>query len=320
MDILDKLFSRELNRRTGERAIEIERNIKIRSRNLGKNALSAAGKKKQKLVEVSRGKESRSNLFQRLNIRFPWLKVVFVVAIGAIVVLDLLDVTVPRTGEPLNKIRVAPMSKHVKATDRVLVGKKLVALTFDDGPSSVTTPRLLDILLEKDVPATFFMLGSQARNNPDIVKRADREWHEVASHTMYHQNLPRISAAAAASDINEAKDTLNSILGHSVRYTRPPYGNISDSVRAAAGTPLILWSVDTLDWQNRNVEIIMANVKRQVSDGGIILMHDIYDTSVDAVGMIIDELRNDGYEFATIPEIARERGLTLENGAAYRSL
>lgn len=321
MDILDKLFSRELERRTGERVLKINKNVRERARSLGKNALTATEKKPRQAAQKARiYSETKSNLFQRLNIRFPWLKVAFVALIGAVAVLDLLDATISRVGDPFDKVRIAPMAKHPKATDRILAGKKLVALTFDDGPSNLTTPRLLDILLEKDVPATFFMLGSQARNNPDIVKRADREWHEVASHTMYHQNLPRISAAAAASDINEAKDTLNSILGHSVAYTRPPYGNISDTVRSVAGTPLILWSVDTLDWQNRNAEMIMENVRNQVYDGGIILMHDIYDTTVDAVGPLIDELRKNGYEFATIPEIVKIRGLTLENGVAYRSL
>ena len=261
-----------------------------------------------------------ASFFRRIDVRFPWLKIVAGVVIGLVTMLNLLDLTISKVGDPYNKIRVAPMARHVKATERVLTGKKLVALTFDDGPSNITTPRLLDILWEKDVPATFFMLGSQARNNPDIVKRVERERHVVASHTMYHQNLPRITAAEAASDIAEARDTFNSILGHPVAYTRPPYGNISDTVRSATGTPLILWSVDTLDWQNRNPEMILTNVKNQVSDGGIILLHDIYDTSVDAVGPIIDELRKDGYEFATIAEIVKIRGLKLENGVAYRSL
>ena len=321
MDILDKLFSRELERRTGERVLEINKNVRKRSRSLGKNALTATEKKPRQAAQKARiYSETKSNLFQRLNIRFPWLKVAFVALIGAIAVLDLLDITISRVGDPFDKIRIAPMAKHVKATERVLIGKKLVALTFDDGPSNLTTPRLLDILWEKDVPATFFMLGPQARNNPDIVKRAEKERHVVASHTMYHQNLPRIPAAAAAADIGEARDVLNSILGHPVAYTRPPYGNISDIVRSAAGTPLILWSVDTLDWQNRNPEMILANVRNQISDGGIILMHDIYDTSVDAVSSVIDELRKDGYEFATIPEIVKLRGLKLDNGAAYRNL
>ena len=214
------------------------------------------------------------------------------------------------------RARLAPMSRHVRMR-RDYSDKKLVALTFDDGPSADTTPRLLDILFEKDVPATFFMLGSRARNNPDIVKRAEREYHIVASHTMYHQNLIRISVTAAEADVNESKEVFKGILGYNSKLTRPPYGNINDTVRKVIGTPLILWSVDSADWHNQDPNTILAIIKSQLHDGAIILMHDIYSTSVDAVPIIIDELRKDGYEFVTVPELAKARKINLASGTAY---
>ncbi|MBO7718140.1 polysaccharide deacetylase family protein [Candidatus Saccharibacteria bacterium] len=260
------------------------------------------------------------SLLRRIDIQFPWLKLVVVIFIGIVAILDLLDLTISKIAEPGVRLKMAPMSRHVEIVKRDLYGKKLVALTFDDGPSNATTPRLINVLKSKDAVATFFMLGSMARQNPDLVKQVEKEGNEVASHTMYHQNLPRISADSAIGDINEAKSILNDILGHPVKYTRPPYGNVNNVVLDNTGTPLILWSVDTLDWKNRNPAEILEITKNQVSEGGIILMHDIYDTTVDAVGSIIDELRKEGYEFATISELAKERGIKLENKTVYYSL
>lgn len=262
-------------------------------------------------------KTQKPNLLRRLDIRFPWLKLLGVAAIGFFIVLDLLDVTVSMAGDPYDKIRIAPMSVHVRVSERTLEGKKLIALTFDDGPSASTTPRLLDLLYEKDVPVTFFVLGNMARNNPDIIRRAEKEGHVVASHTMYHQNLVRISASAVRADIEEATTVITGILGHPPAFTRPPYGNINDAVRATVGTPMILWSVDTRDWDNKNTEAIIANALDQSYDGGIILMHDVYPTSVDAVPTLIDTMRNAGYEFVTIPELIEIRNVSPEAGVGY---
>lgn len=256
------------------------------------------------------------SFFRRIDIRFPWLKLVATIAIGVIAILDLLDLTISKTAESYGRISVAPMAYHVRIK-RDITGKKLVALTFDDGPSSATTPRLLEILYEKDAPATFFMLGKMARANPDIVKRVEKEGHVVASHTMYHQNLVRISTGAAKDDIAESKSIFNDILGHDPTFTRPPYGNVNNTVRDNVGTPIILWSVDTLDWESKNTEDILSVTKEQVHDGAIILMHDIYDATVDSIPVIIDELRKDGYDFVTVSELAKNRGANLSNGGVY---
>ena len=259
----------------------------------------------------------RGSLFHRLNVRFPWLKLVATLAICLIIVLDLLNLTISKTNDPYNKIRIAPMSHHVKATERTLEGKKLVALTFDDGPSATTTPRLLDILTEKDLPATFFTLGVMARANPDIIKRIEKDHHEIASHTMYHQNLVTIPADSARADINEAKATINSILGHDPAYTRPPFGNYNDTVITSVGTPIILWSVDSEDWRSKDPSAIVSVTMSEVYDGAIILMHDIYPTSVDAISTLVDTLREAGYEFVTLSELAKAKNIPLTPGGIY---
>ena len=259
----------------------------------------------------------KPTFFHRLNVRFPWLKLALVLIIGFIAILDLLDVTISKTMDLNRHFPKTPMAKHVKATERELKGKMLVALTFDDGQSSATTPTLLNILSEKNTLATFFMLGKMAENNPEIVKRAEREGHEIASHTMYHQNLIRISSSNAESDINQAKAVFRNILGHSPALTRPPYGNYNDTVGRIAGTPLIIWSVDPRDWDTKNAPAVLNAVLNQVHDGAIILLHDIYPSTVEAVPAIIDELRNRGYEFTTISELAGIRHVSLSPGQSY---
>lgn len=265
-------------------------------------------------------KKKQTSFLKRADRRWPWLKLVAVVVVGLLALADLLDLTISRVHDPFEKRMVAPMQVHIKVPERSVIGKKLVALTFDDGPSGLTTPALLDILKARHVPVTFFMLGIMAQREPTLVLRAFDEGHEVASHTMSHQNLPRISAAAVKEDIAQSNDVFTKITGEKPSLIRPPYGNINDNVRNLAGTPLILWSVDTMDWRNQNVNSIVATALNEVYDGGIILMHDIYSTTVEAVPILIDRLRELGYEFVTVSELAKIRGKKLTSGASYYSM
>lgn len=264
----------------------------------------------------SSSKKPRS-FFSRLNVRYPWLKIIAFLYLSFIAFIDLLGFTISETANLSDNFPTTPMSKHVKATDRVLKGKKLVALTFDDGPSSTTTPELLNVLRDKNALATFFVLGNMADNNPDIVKRAEREGHEIESHTMYHQNLIRISYEGIENDVREAKSVLSSILKHSPTLTRPPYGNYDDRVFELTGTPLILWSVDTEDWKSRDAASVATIATEQAYDGAIILMHDIYPSTVEAVPAIIDGLRANGFELVTISELADNRHVKLSAGESY---
>ena len=261
--------------------------------------------------------------FRRLNICLPWLKI-------ALIILMVLSVRYVAQARPLifedediADYIAAPMAKHVKVPERPwrdLYGKKLVALTFDDGPSSVTTPQLLDILHDKNVPVTFFALGSMMRNNPELVLREVNEGHEVESHTMWHQNLANIPLDDVISDVEEAKTVYREILGYEPRFIRPPYGASNFKLEENAGVPLITWSVDSLDWKYMNTDSILDHGRRYLDDGGIILMHDIHQSTVDAVGVYIDVLRDEGYEFVTIAELIKLRGAELDPGMVYGSL
>lgn len=198
-------------------------------------------------------------------------------------------------------------------------GRPLVALTFDDGPSGVTTPQLLDILKAKGVKATFFVLGGPLNSRPDICQRAEAEGHEVESHTMTHRNLEKATLGEIQWEVASMNQLFQEKLGHLPNLTRPPYGN---GIRRAEvtqniGTPMIYWSVDTEDWRSRNAAAVQARVRQDTYDGAIILMHDIYQSTVDAVPGIIDELRARGYEFVTVEELARARGVTMANGVTY---
>lgn len=198
-------------------------------------------------------------------------------------------------------------------------GTPLVALTFDDGPSGVTTPQLLDVLKAKGVKATFFVLGGPLGSRPDICQRAEAEGHEVESHTMTHRNLEKATLGEIQWEVASMNQLFQEKLGHLPSLTRPPYGN---GIRRAEvtqniGTPMIYWSVDTEDWRSRNAAAVQAQVRQNTYDGAIILMHDIYQSTVDAVPGIIDELRSWGYEFVTVEELAKARGVTMMNGVTY---
>lgn len=214
----------------------------------------------------------------------------------------------------------APMEKQVETLyKRNSYGKKLVALTFDDGPFPATTNRLLDILREKEVQATFFELGTMASRYPDVTKRVYDEKHELASHTMSHRQLNKLSAGEVASEVGQAKDIIRGITGKDPGLMRPPYGAINSMVVEQAGAPMILWTVDTEDWKSRDAGAVLERTKATVFDGAVILMHDVYESTVDAAAMVIDELRKDNYEFVTVSELAKIRGVELKSGEVYGS-
>ena len=147
MNMLDKLFSREIKRRTGAHAISIyiddQTKTRKRSRSRGSSALKASNQTKITT------KKREGSFLHRLDIKWPWLKLVAVCIIGLIAIMDVCDLTISKVYDPVSKVKIAPMRRHVHVTERVLEGKKLVVLTFDDGPSNLTTPKLLDILSEK---------------------------------------------------------------------------------------------------------------------------------------------------------------------------
>ena len=256
--------------------------------------------------------------WRKWNRERPWLKFAI---LSAVMVLGLwlgwgCWQTIEEVGiETQGYYAALAVAVPVKAQD--FEGKKLVALTFDDGPSAATTGRLLDILAEKGVRATFFVLGSRAEQNPEILRRQVTE-HEVGSHTVGHIDMTKMSVEAVRADTETMRGVI-AAAGGELRLVRPPYGSIGAAAREGTGTPLVLWTVDPKDWRVRDAATVRQRVVEATYDGAIVLMHDIYESTVEAVGGIIDDLRAQGYEFLTVSELAEVRGVEMVEGVAYGS-
>jgi len=208
----------------------------------------------------------------------------------------------------LTLVPASPLKAEAKT------GGKLVALTFDDGPSSKYTAQLLDGLAERGVKVTFFMLGENASNNRKLVKRAYEEGHEIACHTWDHPNLTKCSDSKIKKQMEDTFEELDRACGDEADYlVRPPYGSTNAHVRSLIANPLLYWSVDSLDWDLLNTEKVRKKIVAETYDGSIILCHDIHKTTIPAALQAIDDLMELGYEFVTVSELYRRRGVELED-------
>ena len=196
---------------------------------------------------------------------------------------------------------------------------KLIALTFDDGPSYYTE-RLLDGLKERGVHVSFFMTGQNAKRYPELVKRAYNEGHQICSHTYSHALLTGLSDAEIKDTLKKTDSALNKAIGYDLKYSlRPPYGGYSDRVLAAVGRPCYYWSVDTRDWESLNADKAYRQFISAAKNGSIVLMHDLYSTTITAAFNAVDKLLKDGYEFVTLNELMVRRGNPPANGKIYFS-
>ena len=194
-----------------------------------------------------------------------------------------------------------------------------MALTFDDGPSSFTD-RLLDCLEKNKAKATFFMVGKEIEYFSEEVKRMQKLGCELGNHTYSHADLTSLSPEEMTAEIAGVDNLLAELTGQGASVVRPPYGSVNDSVKSTVGTPMILWSIDTLDWESQDPDKIVETTVSQVEDGSVILMHDIFSTSVDAAEILIPRLKKEGYEFVTVHELAKKNGIKLSTGTTYRDL
>lgn len=197
--------------------------------------------------------------------------------------------------------------------------EKLLALTFDDGPSKYTNT-LLDGLAERGIHATFFMQGCNAERYPDTVKRAYEEGHQIANHTYNHPALTSLSVDSIQAQISQTKDILDRAIGYNLNYmVRPPYGSYNATVLEAVDNPCFFWTVDPMDWYYLDETVVYDNILANADDGSIILVHDLYPTSVSAALKAVDTLMAQGYEFVTVNELFRRRDIVLDKGCIYFS-
>ncbi|WP_406404765.1 polysaccharide deacetylase family protein [Streptomyces sp. NBC_00879] len=183
---------------------------------------------------------------------------------------------------------------------------KCIALTFDAGPGK-DTPKLLDSLKEKQVHATFFLLGeNHVVKQPDVVRRIAAEGHEVANHTWSHHRLDELDADGIRNELSRTQEAIAKITGSRPTLMRPPQGRTDDDVTSVSrelGLAQVLWSATAKDYSTTDSELIRKRILDQAGRDGIILLHDIYDGTVPAVPGIIDELKNRGYTFVTVPDL-----------------
>lgn len=194
---------------------------------------------------------------------------------------------------------------------------KYIALTFDDGPRRETTAKLLDGLEERGASATFFLVGEQIEENSDLVERMKAEGHQVGNHTWSHVRLDGGAEESARQEIRMTEEALQELLGGEGYWLRPPYGMIDEGMEI--GIPMVKWSVDPRDWERRNTAQVVQAVLRDAEPNAIILLHDIYPTSVEAALQVVDTLQKEGYWFVTVEELLRLNGIAPQAGVMYRS-
>lgn len=195
----------------------------------------------------------------------------------------------------------------------------LVALTFDDGPGQYTD-KLLDCLEENGAKATFYMLGQNVEQYPDIVKRMNDLGMELSNHTYDHKDLTKLTQSQITDEIEKTSSLIQNAAGVLPDTLRPPGGSYNDSVQNLAGLPIVKWSIDTKDWKTKSEDQTYQCVMDNVEDGSIVLMHDIHEWSVDAAIRLIPDLMEEGYKLVTVQELAQAKGITLENGKVYEFL
>ena len=178
-----------------------------------------------------------------------------------------------------------------------------VALTFDDGPSPKYTPLLLDGLKERNVRATFFLLGQNVKENQELVQRMQAEGHLLGNHTYNHVQLNKIPETTARQEILKTNNEIYEATGKYPEYMRPPYGAWKKNMELCVEMLPVFWDIDTLDWKSQNVDAILKAAGEEPEDGSIILMHDEYQTSVEAALLLVDRLKEKGYEFVTVDEL-----------------
>ena len=196
-------------------------------------------------------------------------------------------------------------------------GEKLIAITYDDGPSAYTA-QLLDGLKARGAKATFFIVGYQAQARPAIVRRAWMEGHQIANHTWDHPQLTKQSWAGVQSQLSRTDAMLDSAIGFDQSYMlRPPYGDYNQNVLSAAGVPAVFWSMDTADYKTNSASVVCNQIVRAARDGGICCIHDTHQSTVVGSLQAIDILKQQGYQFVTIEELFYRRGITPQNGVIY---
>lgn len=195
--------------------------------------------------------------------------------------------------------------------------KKLIAFTFDDGPSYIGTNKLLDNLDKYNARVTFFVLGSRVENYKDTLTKAYKMGNTIGNHTYSHSNLLKLDNYSVMDEIKKTNETIKNITGSETIYLRPPYGNINSDIKNISNMYTILWDLDTEDWKNKDKDRIADYIVSNAHDGAIVLLHDLYETSVDGALLAMERLEKEGYAFVTIDEMIKIKDIQLDINKNY---
>ncbi len=195
--------------------------------------------------------------------------------------------------------------------------KPMVALTFDDGPHSEHTEKILDCLKENNSNATFFVLGRNVKLHKGIIKKAYLNGNDIGNHSFTHANLVNCSDEAIEKEINETDNLIYKEIGKKPYYFRPPYGSFNSRVTKIADKAIILWNVDTLDWRYRDSDRTYNYVLDNLKDGNIILLHDIHKTTLEATLKLIPEIRKKGYQIVSLSQMSKYKKVKIKRNKVY---
>lgn len=203
--------------------------------------------------------------------------------------------------------------------NNVITKNKMIALTFDDGPYPPVTNRILEILEANGAKATFFVMGNRMDEYGETVEKAYNLGCQIGNHTFSHKDLTKLDAKGIRYEVDHSNENITKYAPVGKTVLRPPYGAKNDLVNKTVDVPMIAWSVDPEDWKSRDKDKVIKNILDVVQDGDIVLMHDLYSSTADAMEVVIPKLIEMGYQLVTVDELFEAKGITLQAGNIYRN-
>lgn len=227
----------------------------------------------------------------------------FLCLAGTLAAQSPLPAGIDRAATPLPTVTTTPAVSY----SAVHVDGPFIAMTFDDGPSSKLTPGLLDLLAQHHIHATFFVIGKNAAEYPEILQRAVREGHEIGNHSWSHPSFGKMRDESVRAELQKTDDAIRAAIGTRPVLMRPPYGSISARqkhwIYSEFGYRTILWDVDPLDWKRPGPAVVTSRIVRETRPGSIILSHDIHPGTIKAMPAAFDQLQAKGFKFVTVSEL-----------------
>jgi peptidoglycan/xylan/chitin deacetylase (PgdA/CDA1 family) len=226
-----------------------------------------------------------------------------------------------RLNKPSSMPSVPPAGARISYSS-VNITQPVVAMTFDDGPHPSLTPKLLDILKERNIKCTFFLIGQNMKAYPQIVRRIIAEGHEIGAHTYTHCSLTSRSDAQIRSELQRSEEALMAAANYRPQLVRPPYGAINTRIKqlmfSEFGYSTIMWSVDPQDWRRPGVSVVTSRLVSGARPGAIMLAHDIHPPTIQAVPAMFDQLLAKGYQFVTVSQLMNMEKANMPVGVVIR--